>query len=179
MKTQKNVTISFGNPITSPVLIPVEHKATPTCINNPFMVNGECYKVTAMSFGTPHGAVIVDDVDSVDVKTIGAALGNHVLFPKGANIVFIQVIDKKSIKVRVWQREKGEVPFAREGVCVAGVAAMMLQKILSGKATVHMGGSTVTVKWDRCNGAEVTGAAELLNAEILSAAKADTGLISA
>ena len=60
-----NKTISLGKPVMTPCLIPVEHKATPNCINDPFMINGECWKVTAMSFGSPHGAVFVDDVDNV------------------------------------------------------------------------------------------------------------------
>lgn len=145
--------ISMGSPITAPVLVPVEHKSTPTCINDPFMVDGKCYPVTAMSFGTPHGAVFVDDVDSVDVPALGSALGTHPLFPKGASIVFIQVLgkalDKGDLKARVWQHGAGETDFAPEAVCVAGTAAMMLQKILLSKVNVHMGKGRYCVSWDR------------------------------
>ena len=142
-------TISFQGPITVPVLIPVEHKATPTCISDPFMVDGKCYRVTAISFGAPHGAVFVDDVDSVDVPSLGAALGNHVLFPKGASIVFIQVLDKENLKVRLWQRNEGEKAFSPEAACVAGTAAMMTQKVLHRRATVVFGGKPFQVEWDR------------------------------
>lgn len=141
--------LSFGNPVTVPVLIPVEHKSTPACINDPFMVNGKSYGVTAMSFGSPHGAVFVENTDDVDVPSLGSALGNHALFPKGASIVFIQVLDKEHIKARLWQRGEGETPFTPEAVCVAGTAAMMLQKVLQREVHVHMGGSGFHVKWDR------------------------------
>ena len=144
-----STTISMGAPITVPVLIPVQHASTPTCINDPFMVDGECYKVTAMSFGTPHGAVFVENLDSVDVPSLGAALGTHVLFPKGASIVFVQVLDKESVRARLWQLGEGEIPFTPESACVAGTAAMMCQKVLYNTADVTMGGNTYRMTWDR------------------------------
>ncbi|MCL2036995.1 MAG: hypothetical protein FWG83_06385 [Oscillospiraceae bacterium] len=151
----KNVTVSMGKPITAPVLVPVEHKSTPICINDPFMVDGVCYKVTAMSFGTAHGAVFVEDVDSVDVATVGEALGTHKLFPQGASIVFVQMAEgnpKPTIKARVWQYGEGEVLFTPESACVAGTAAMMLQKTLFGEVEVSMGSHTLMVKKERNDG---------------------------
>lgn len=163
MMTSDKKTVSLGKPVTVPVLIPVEHKSTPTCINDPFMVDGKCYKVTAISFGSPYGAVFVDDVDSVNVPSLGAALGTHVLFPKGASIVFIQVLDKKNLKVRHWQRNEGERAFTPEAVCVAGTAAMMTQKILNNIANVSIGGNTFQVEWERSsNNVKLSGSADLI-----------------
>lgn len=165
MQSENNITVSLGKPVTIPVLVPVEHKSTPTCINDPFMVDGECYRVTAMSFGSPHGAVIVDDADSVDVPKVGSALGTHILFPKGASIVFIQVIDTRNLKARLWQRGKGETSFTPEAACVAGTAAKMLQKTFRDDMNVSMGGNifNVSISWTK-NGNEVsiTGPADLL-----------------
>ncbi len=165
MNAAMNRTVSFGKPVTTPCLIPVEHKATPKCIGAPFMVNGDCYQVTALSFGTPHGAVIVNDVDKLDVPGIGASLGTHRLFPAGANIVFLQVLDGETIKARLWQREEGEAAYTSEAVCVAGTAAMMLQKILTSKVNVSMNGNSFQVEWDRGEGeVSLSGSALLLEA---------------
>jgi diaminopimelate epimerase len=156
-------TVSLGKPVLVPCLIPVKHKATPNCINDPFMINGECYKVTAMSFGSPHGAVFVDDIDAVVVHETGSALGTNSLFPEGANIVFIKVLDKESIKARLWHLEKGESDFTAEAVCVAGAAAMMLHRILNDRVNVHMGDNVFEVEWDRRkNEVSLTGPADLL-----------------
>lgn len=152
MENNNIASVSFGNPITAPVLVPVEHKSTPSCINDPFMVDGKCYKVTAMSLGSPHGSVLVDNVDAVDVDELGCKLGTHVLFPKGASIVFIQMLDKESIKARLWQRDEGEADFTPEGACIAGVTAMILQRILGHEANITMTGGTYRVKWDRAAG---------------------------
>ena len=165
MLSANSATVSMGGPVTVPVLIPVEHKSTPACISNPFMINGECHRVTAMSFGTPHGAVLVDDVDSVDVSSLGLALGTHALFPKGASIVFIQAINGKKVKARLWQRGEGEIEFSPEAASVAGVAAMMLQKVLRSETFVTMGEHTVHVSWDRGVGnVSLTGPADLVQA---------------
>ena len=149
MRATKTPAVSMGKPITVPVLVPVTHTSTPMCINDPFMIDGQCYKVTALSLGTPHGVVIVDDVESVDVPSLGSALGTHALFPQGASIVFIQVLDRESIKARLWQRGEGETAFTSEAAGIAGVASMMLQKILSRVVTVSMGGAAFAVEWDR------------------------------
>jgi len=150
MQKTNNLTISLGKPITAPALIPVRHTATPTCINNPFIINGQQYSLTALSFGTPHGAVFVEDVGSTDVSLLGLELGTHPRFPKGASIVFIQVIDSENLKARLWQQGEGERSFTPEAACVAGTAAIMLQKIFSNHiATVSMGGTPYHVQWDR------------------------------
>ena len=155
--------ISLGKPVMAPCLVPVLHDSTPACINGPFMVDGACYKVTAMSFGSPHGAVFVEDVDNTDVSLLGVELGTHALFPKGANIVFIQVLDSENLKARLWQRDKGEIPFTLEAVCVAGVAARMLQKTLAYQINVSMGDTVFCVHWESLNGdINVSGPVELI-----------------
>ena len=164
MDATNNVTISLGQPITVPCLIPVLHASTPNCVSDPFMVNGECYPVTALSFGTPHGAVIVNDVESVDVPSLGSALGTHELFPDGASIVFIQVLDNETVRARLWQRGEGETAFTPEAVCVTATAAMILQKIMMYRANVLMSGNTFQVEWDRIGDVKLTGPANLIQA---------------
>lgn len=146
MKTDA-VTITMGKPITAPVLIPVRHRSTPTCINQPFTVDGEIYRVTCVSFGTPHGAVLVDDVDSIDLERIGYSLATHSLFPEGASIVFVQVLDKSNIKARLWHREYGAYDFTAEAASVAFTAAVMLQKLPMREGNVHMGSSVYHAVW--------------------------------
>lgn len=151
MQIMKNSTVSFGRPNMVPFLIPVDYHSTPTCINNPLIVNGECYKITAMAVGSAHGAVLVDDIDNFDVPALGEALGNHPLFPIGANIVFFQVVDKDTLQARLWQQGEGESSFTSEAACVAGITAMLLRKTIANKIDVCMGGKTVRVNWDGGN----------------------------
>ncbi len=146
MKILNAQTVRYPEPILEPVLIPVDHNATPLCINDTFMVNGQPYGVTAMRIETPYGAVFTDCVDALDVEGLGFALGNHALFPEGASIVFIQVLDRQTLRARLYLRGEGEA-VTPEAVCVAGVAAMMLQKTMLGKVSVFMGGGVSVVEW--------------------------------
>ena len=156
MLTKSTETVMMGKPITAPCLIPVLHSATPCCVAEPFMVSGTPCKVTALSFGTPYGAVMADDAGSVDVPSLGAALGTHALFPEGASIVFIQALDGGRIKARLWLRGEGEADFDPEAACVAGTAAMMLRQVLTNEVQVMMGGRSAFVKWDRETGVSVS-----------------------
>ena len=163
MSEANSITISLGKPVTAPVLIPVEHKATPSCIDNPFMIDGKSYKVTAMSFGNPYGAVFVDDVDNIDARKLGESLGTHALFPEGAGIVFAQTLGGNNIKARLWHREGRE--FTPEAACVAGTAAIMLRKILSDEVNIFMKDNIFKMEWNRGAGdVTLTGEKTLLNA---------------
>ncbi len=140
--------VSMGKPITAPVLIPVEHKSSPSVINEPFMIGSETYNVTCVSFGSPHGVVVVKELENTDVEGIGMKLGSHALFPDGANIVFIQIIDREHIKARVWQQDGGkEVPNTKEAVSVAMIAAFMLGYVKS-QVKVSMGGQDFQISWN-------------------------------
>ncbi len=162
MTSAINRTVYFGNPVTVPCLIPVKHQSTPSCISVPFTVNGTCYKVTALSFGSAHGAVVVDDLDAVDVGTLGSCLGTHPLFPKGASIVFIQMLDGETLKARLWQKNEGEADFTAEAICVAGTAAMMLQKTPNSRAKVVAGDHSFQVEWNRGAGDGAGASTEIL-----------------
>lgn len=149
MHLTNNITVSLGKPITAPALIPVTHASTPCCINERLVVDGEAYEITAISFGTPHGAVFADDLDCIDVQTLGNSLGTNALFPEGASIVFIQMLDEDHLKVKLWKRNKGETDFSLEAACVAGTTAIMLHKVWNSEANISMGGNDFQVKWDR------------------------------
>ncbi|MCL2053985.1 MAG: hypothetical protein FWG90_06040 [Oscillospiraceae bacterium] len=163
----KNVQLFFGKPLTSPCLIPVLHASTPTCINEPFMVGAACYRVTALSFGTAHGVVFTDNVDGIDVESLGKALGTHPLFPKGASIVFVQVTGQDSVRARLWQLGEGEKPITPEAVCAAGTAAMMNQKILKSEAKVLMDNNAYSVRWDRGRGVSLCGIPESVQVQLV------------
>lgn len=164
----KNIQIFYGKPVTEPCLVPVLHASTPTCINEPFMLNSVCHRVTALSFGTPHGAVFVDDIEAVDIAALGGALGTHPLFPIGASIVFAEVTGDGAIKAKLWQMGEGVKEVTPEAVCVAGVAAMMNQKTLKSVVNVTMGGNCYSVRWDRGKGVSLCEIPEYIDIRLVN-----------
>lgn len=93
-------------------------------VNEPITVDGEVYNITCVSMGNPHCIIFCDEVYSVDVKDIGSKLSSHNMFPEGANIEFVSVIDDHNIAMRVWERGSGETLACGSGACASVVAAV-------------------------------------------------------
>lgn len=148
-RMNEKMNVSLGKPVMAPFLVPVLHNSSPFCLNSTFLVNDEICKVTAMSFGSPHGAVLVDDVDNVNISEMGRAIGTHALFPKGASVVFVQVVDNENLKAKLWQLGEGEAEFSHEADGVAGITAMLLNKTDDDEVSVSMSDKNVHVAWNR------------------------------
>jgi len=70
--------------------------------------------------GVPHAVVFVDDVENLDITTLGRRLRHHHLFrPAGANINFVQIVDNSRMIIRTYERGVEEETLA----CGTGCAA--------------------------------------------------------
>ena len=84
------------------------------------------FNITCSSMGNPHCTIIVPDVQNCDVEGIGSVIGqNTALFPEGVNVGFMQIIDRRHIKLRVYERGTGETMACGSGACAATVAAVL------------------------------------------------------
>ena len=86
------------------------------------------YNGTAISMGNPHFVTFVDDVDSLKLEELGPQFEHHKLFPEGVNTEFVQVLDKNTVKFRVWERGSGETWACGTGASAVAVACIMLNK---------------------------------------------------
>jgi diaminopimelate epimerase len=125
---------------------------------------GETYPFDAMtvSMGNPHLVIFVDDINKVDLPTIGPKLENHPLFPGRINVEFAQLISKDSIRMRVWERGSGITMACGTGACATAVAAAV-QKRTGRKVEIVMDGGTLHIEWDENTGHVLkTGPAEFV-----------------
>lgn len=145
----KSVRVDMGSPEFRPQYIPIaEHGKN--FINRSVIVGNEEYFVTALSVGNPHAVVFVPNVDVLDLKTIGPKFENHPLFPERVNTEFVEVIDKNTIKMRVWERGSGETLACGTGA-TASVVASALNGHTGDSASVRLRGGELFVEWDRQN----------------------------
>lgn len=144
------VKVNMGAPELMPAKIPmnVEMAGVEPFINQEVMVDGKAYKMTAVSMGNPHAIVYVDDVDCLELEKMGPAFENHKLFPERVNTEFIQVIDKNTLKMRVWERGSGETFACGTGAC-ASLVASVLNGVSENKATLKLRGGDLFIEWDR------------------------------
>lgn len=142
-----SVRVNMGAPELRPQFIPVaEHGKD--FIGRSVVVIDEEYFVTAVNVGNPHAVVFVDDVESLDVQTLGPRFENHPLFPEKINTEFVQVIDGGTIKMRVWERGSGETLACGTGATASAVAAI-LNGYTDNVVRVVLRGGELTIEWDR------------------------------
>lgn len=131
-------------------------------VDTPVESGGAVYRITCVSMGNPHAVTFVDDVDSLDLQAIGPGLESHPLFPERANIEFIQPVDDKTLKMRVWERGSGETLACGTGACASLVASVVGGKC-GREADVILLGGTLHILWDENDGhVYMTGPAEIV-----------------
>ena len=142
----KKVRVNMGEPILKPSEIPVVGDGD-KLVAVPIVVDNQVYEMTCVSMGNPHAVVFLDDVENLKIEEIGPRFEQHERFPDRVNTEFVERIDRKNLKMRVWERGSGETMACGTGACATAVAA-----ILNGYAerdvTVHLLGGDLEIRWD-------------------------------
>ena len=138
------VTVNMGIPNLAPDSLPfvADQQATTYGLQTSA---GEL-EIAAVSMGNPHAVLIVDDVDTVDVETLGPEIEGHQRFPERVNVGFMQIVSVDSIRLRVYERGAAETLACGTGACAA-VAAGRLQDKLTESVKVSLPGGELVIRW--------------------------------
>ncbi|HEV7745916.1 MAG TPA: diaminopimelate epimerase [Pyrinomonadaceae bacterium] len=115
-------------------------------INYDLDVNGELFSVTALQMGNPNCCIFVDDFDALDWRKIGKTIETHQQFPQRTNVIFVRVVDRKTIELRIWERGVGETEASGTCSCAAAVASMIKDKT-DRLVDVLMPGGRAKISW--------------------------------
>ena len=157
----KTVKVDMGEPILNTKEIPVEWQKE-KMIGEKVKINGQEYEMTCVSMGNPHAVVWVDDTASLPLEKIGPIFEKHAMFPERVNTEFVQILNKKEVNMRVWERGSGETLACGTGACATAVAC-----ILNGKTEeeviIHLLGGDLKIEYDKkTNHVFMTGPATIL-----------------
>ena len=141
------VEVNMGSPELVPKNIPIDSELD-KFIQEPVIVDGKEYKVTGVSMGNPHAVTYIDDVNALEIEKLGPKFENHELFPRRINTEFAQIVDRKTIKMRVWERGAGETLACGTGACATMVAANLSDLVDDCVDLVLIGG-TLNIRWDK------------------------------
>lgn len=139
--------VDMGAPILQSSLIPAISDED-TIINKEIQVNGENYNITCVSMGNPHCVTVVNSTKDFPVEKIGPYFENHEMFPDRVNTEFVEIISRKEINMRVWERGSGETWACGTGTC-ASVVACVLNDLTEDEVLVHVLGGDILVHYDR------------------------------
>ena len=156
------VKVDMGKPMLRPEEVPVVSEKEEV-IDEPITVDGQEYRMTCVSMGNPHAVVFIDqDVKEFPLETVGVKFENHERFPKRVNTEFVNVLDRHTAQMRVWERGSGETLACGTGACAVAVACA-LNGLTEDEVTVKLLGGDLHIKWDReKNTVYMTGPAEVV-----------------
>ena len=152
MQENGEVVVDMGSPVFEPARVPFDAQGLAGRREGadtlwPLEIDGVTRWVTVVSMGNPHAVQIVDDVKTFPVASIGPKIELHPRFAQRVNAGFMQVLSRREIKLRVFERGAGETLACGTGACAA-VAAGIRRALLDSPVTVHALGGTLTIAWD-------------------------------
>ena len=143
----KTARVDMGAAVFTPSEIPVSCSGD-RMINEPLIVGGDEWMVTAVSMGNPHCVTFTDDVDSIKLSKIGPLFENHHAFPDRVNTEFVKIIDDHTLQMRVWERGSGETWACGTGACATVAAAVVNGYCKKGEdITVHLRGGDLVINY--------------------------------
>lgn len=107
---------------------------------------GGTWTVTVVNVGNPQCALFVEDF-AMDWRKLGAAIERHPRFPRGTNVSFVRVIDRRTLEVRFWERGAGETMSSGTGAAGAAAAAILTGRAASPLAVKTAAGA-MRIEWD-------------------------------
>ncbi len=122
-----------------PLSQPVDTLALP-------LETGALSQPVAVNMGNPHCVFFTEDVAALDITTLGAPIETHPLFPERTNVEFVQVLDKKTLRMRVWERGVGITQACGTGACAAAVAAFR-KGLVERCVTVILDGGNLEIEY--------------------------------
>lgn len=144
LENDGQVTVNMGAPNFEPSQIPMRAKqAEKTYL---LRVGEQTLFCGAVSMGNPHCVTIVDNIDTAAVATLGPLLESHERFPERVNAGFMEVIDRGTVKLRVYERGAGETQACGSGACAA-VAIGRSQGLLDENVKVCLPGGDLYIRW--------------------------------
>ena len=145
------VRVNLGAPKRKRGEIPVAGDPEADAVNIPISIGEVSFEATCISTGVPHCVIFVDSLTGFDWQKDGRQLEVHPLFPQKTNVEFIQVLNRKEIIMKVWERGAG-VTLA----CGTGASASVVAGVITGRidreVTVHLDGGDLQIEWDQESG---------------------------
>ena len=156
-----HVRVDMGAPLMQWTDIPLAAAADVTAIDLDPPPSIPLPRPAVVSMGNPHCVFFVNDINAIDIETIGAELEHHPMFPLRANIGFAQVLNWRLIRLRVWERGAGLTSACGTGACAALVCAARAG-LTDRRARVILDGGELLINWrDRDDHVLMTGPVEM------------------
>jgi diaminopimelate epimerase len=144
LEADGQVTVDMGVPRFAPRDVPFDGGTG--AVDEVLDVDGVPVRVSVLSMGNPHAVQVVPDVDAAPVLTQGPRIEHHARFPRRVNAGYMAIVDRATIRLRVWERGAGETLACGTGACAAVVAGIRRGLVDSPVRVITRGGE-LAIRW--------------------------------
>jgi len=142
-----NITVDMGKPALQPGKVPFVADSVQTSYDLSLKPQyPDIFSISALNVGNPHAVLTVPAVDTAPVLRVGPLIERHPRFPEGVNVGVMEIVSRKQIRLRVFERGVGETKACGTGACAAVVAGR-LQGVLDDTVDVQLTGGHLSVTW--------------------------------
>ena len=138
------VTVNMGVPQFEPERIPFEAPAR--AATYPLEVDGRRLEVSALSMGNPHAVQVVSEIERAPIATEGPLIERHPRFPQRVNAGYMQIVSRRHILLRVYERGAGETLACGTGACAAVVTGIR-RGLIDARVRVETRGGYLAIEW--------------------------------
>ena len=156
----KSVTVEMGSVTFQSDSIPVTGKSREV-LNETLEINGEEISFCAATIGNPHCVVLNHKISAEEAGRIGPLLEIHPNFPNRTNVQLLEVLNRGTIRIEIWERGVGYTLASgssssaaaavahRLGFCDAEIAVLMpggqIDIVISENYEITMKGSVTRI----------------------------------
>jgi diaminopimelate epimerase len=145
LESDGQVTVNMGVPEFDPPRIPFD--APRRALTYELAIDGTEVEISVLSIGNPHAVQVVPDIERAAVATDGPLIERHSRFPQRVNAAFMQIVSRRHVRLRVYERGAGETLACGTGACAAVVAARA-RGLLDERVIVSTRGGDLGISWD-------------------------------
>ncbi len=110
------------------------------------ITEGPLHDPVGVGIGNPHMVFFVGDIQAIDLTNLGPKLEHHTLYPERTNVEVVQVLNRKNLRMRVWERGAGITQACGTGACASMIAAVR-RGLTDRKVTVSLDGGDLEIEW--------------------------------
>ncbi len=151
------VRVDMGKPTFAPSDIPALIEGN-RIVDHPIEIGGVTYRITCVSMGNPHAVVFVDDLDAIDLASVGPLFERAACFPEQVNTHFVRVDNRGHVTMKTWERGSGATRACGTGACAVGVASALTGRTDRRIVTTLPGGD-LEIDWAPDDHVHMTGPA--------------------
>ena len=152
--------VGMGEPLLRAEDIPVIAPGHEVVVDHPLQVDGRTFSISCVSMGNPHAVAFVDEpVAEVPLHELGPMVEHHAMFPRRVNFEIVNVVDRRRLEARVWERGSGLTMACGSGASALAVVAR-LHDYIDDEVVVGLPGGELIVRWDGHGPVELEGPIE-------------------